>query len=58
MAIVRLEGLGNLKKSTSSGLEPVTSWLVAQCLNQLRYLKKYFQAVKQDKVIKTVVIIQ
>jgi hypothetical protein len=28
-AIVRLEGLGKLNKSTSSGLEPVTFWLVA-----------------------------
>jgi hypothetical protein len=35
--MVRLEGLGKLKKSTSSGLDPVTFRLVAQCLNQLRY---------------------
>jgi hypothetical protein len=35
--IVRLEGLEQLKKSTSSGLEPVTFRLVAKCLNQLRY---------------------
>jgi hypothetical protein len=34
---VRLEGLGQLKKSTSSGLEQATFWLVTQCLNQLRY---------------------
>jgi hypothetical protein len=36
-AIVRLEGLGQLKKSTSSGLEPATFRLVAECLSQLRY---------------------
>jgi hypothetical protein len=34
---VQLEGLGKLKKSTSSGLEPSTFRLVEQCLNQLRY---------------------
>jgi hypothetical protein len=34
---VRLEGLGQLKKSTSSGLEPATFRLLAYCLNQLRY---------------------
>jgi hypothetical protein len=38
-AIVRLEGLRKLKKSTSSGLEPTTFRLVAQCLNHLRYKK-------------------
>jgi hypothetical protein len=37
-AIVRLEGLGQLKNPmTSSGIKPVTFWLVAQCRNQLRY---------------------
>jgi hypothetical protein len=35
--MVQLEGLGELKKSTTLGLSPVTFWLVAQCLNQLRY---------------------
>jgi hypothetical protein len=35
MAIVRLEGLGKLKKFTSLGLDPATFWLVALCLNQL-----------------------
>jgi hypothetical protein len=35
---VRLEGLGQLKNPmTSSGIEPATFWLVAECLNQLRY---------------------
>jgi hypothetical protein len=37
-AIVRLEGLGQLKNPmTSSGIEPAASRLVAYCLNQLRY---------------------
>jgi hypothetical protein len=36
-AIVLLEGLGKLKKSTSSGLEATTFQLVAYCLNQLCY---------------------
>jgi hypothetical protein len=36
---VRPEGLGKLKNSfTSSGLEPATFLLVAQCLNRLRYV--------------------
>jgi hypothetical protein len=35
--IVRLKGLGQLKKSTSSGLEPATFRLIAQCLKQLRH---------------------
>jgi hypothetical protein len=34
---MRLEGLGKLKKSTSSGLNLVTFQLVAWFLNQLRY---------------------
>jgi hypothetical protein len=35
---VLLEGLGKLKKfKTSSGIEPATFWLVAYCVNHLRY---------------------
>jgi hypothetical protein len=34
---MQLEGLGQLEKSTSSGLEPATFRLVAYCLNQLHY---------------------
>jgi hypothetical protein len=34
---MRLEVLSKLKKSTSSGIDPATFRLVAQCLNQLRY---------------------
>jgi hypothetical protein len=38
MAIVRLEGLGQLKNPmTSSGFEPATFRLAAYCLNQLYY---------------------
>jgi hypothetical protein len=37
-AIVQLQGLGLLKNPvTSSGYEPTTFWLTAQCLNQLCY---------------------
>jgi hypothetical protein len=37
-AILWLEALGQLKNPmTSSGIKPVTFWLVAYCLNQLRY---------------------
>jgi hypothetical protein len=35
---VRLDELGQFKNPmTSSEIEPATFWLVAQCLNQLRY---------------------
>jgi hypothetical protein len=34
---MRLEGLGQLKNPVTSGLDPATFRLVAQCLNQLRY---------------------
>jgi hypothetical protein len=51
--MVRLEGLGKLKKkSTSSGHEPVTFRLVAERLNQLcyhvpRFLPYNFQFIIQ-----------
>jgi hypothetical protein len=35
--IMRLKGVGKLKKSTSSGREPGIFRLVAYCPNQLRY---------------------
>jgi hypothetical protein len=36
--IVRLEGLGQLKNTiTSPGIKTATFWLVAQCLDELRY---------------------
>jgi hypothetical protein len=36
-AIVRLKGLDQLKNPMTSGFEPATFRLVAQCLNQLHY---------------------
>jgi hypothetical protein len=56
MAILRLEGLGQLENPMKSGIEPATFGLVAQCLNQLRYrvpltlLNKYsICALQQQK---------
>jgi hypothetical protein len=51
---VRLEGLGQLKNIvTSSGIEPATYRLVAQCLNQLRY--RVHRACIQELYLKNVV---
>jgi hypothetical protein len=36
-AIVRLEGLDQLKNPLTPKIEPATFWLVAWCLNQLCY---------------------
>jgi hypothetical protein len=52
---VRLEGLGQLKKSTSSGLDPVTFQLAAEFLNQLHYrvpLKCMYKAKVQISTLK------
>jgi hypothetical protein len=38
---VRLEGLGQLKNSATSGLEPATFQLVVPYLKQLRYRMPY-----------------
>jgi hypothetical protein len=48
---VRLEGFGKLKKSTSSGLEPATFQLAAQCLNQLCYCMPISKKL-EDKILK------
>jgi hypothetical protein len=48
-AIVRLEGLGELKnRMTSSGIEPATFRLVAWCLNQLYYYIYVFSIHSTD----------
>jgi hypothetical protein len=44
-----MEGLGKLKNAmTSSEIEPATSRLVAQCLNQLRYRVPPWKAVTDE----------
>jgi hypothetical protein len=51
-AIVRLEELGQLKNLiTSSGFEPPTFPLVAQCLNQLRYRLPPYKSVHINNTI-------
>jgi hypothetical protein len=47
--LVRLEGLGKLKKSTSLGLNPETFWLSAQCLNQLCYHMPQVRHIQNNK---------
>jgi hypothetical protein len=43
MAIVLLDGLGQLKNPmTSSGFEPMTFCLAAQCLNKLCYHESWY----------------
>jgi hypothetical protein len=51
-AVVRLEGLGQLKNSTTLGLEPATFWLVAYCLNQLRYRVPLRKECNKKKIYK------
>jgi hypothetical protein len=45
---MRPEGLGKFKKSTSSGLEPATLRLVAQCLNHYTTLNNGPKQRKMD----------
>jgi hypothetical protein len=51
-AIVPLKGLGKLIKSTSSGLDPATFWLVKLYLNQLRYHSIRYYLLSGGKLVK------
>jgi hypothetical protein len=54
-----MEGLGQLKNTmTSSGIEPMTFWLVAQCLNKFKYnINKLHYCMPQLKVKKSIHVI-
>jgi hypothetical protein len=50
-AIMRLEGLGQLKNQESSlGIETATFWLVAERLNQLRYHVLHFISIHRIRI--------
>ena len=52
-AIVRPEGLSQRKSQSPSGIELATFWVVAQCLNQLRYRVPRIIKFALRKVLKT-----